>query len=130
LDLKRAKGFVMETFAVYSGASHPVPIPPEFLRFTILSENESDPPIAVDSSTGMVSARRLGHALVQTTFKGISTLTCVSVQENVSSGANRLNCSELVPPGMTLPKTGLEDVPRQLEDMRGVPRVHDTSPKN
>ena len=64
-----------------------------------------------------------GHALVQTTFEGISTLNCVSVQEDASSGANRLDCSELVPPGMTLPKTGLEDVPRQLQEMQNIPRV-------
>ena len=124
LDLTgRIKWAVMDPLAVYTGAVHPVPIPTEYLRFKIITENESNPPISVDRSTGTIMAINYGHALVQTTFEGISTLNCVSVQEDASSGANRLDCSELVPPGMTLPKTGLEDVPRQLQEMQNIPRV-------
>jgi hypothetical protein len=124
LDLTgRAKGVMMEPMAVYKGAVHPVPIPLHYLQFKLIAEDESHPPISVDKSTGMIMALSYGHALVQTTFEGISTLNCVSVQEDASSGANRLDCSELVPPGMTLPKTGLENVTSPLQEMLNTPRM-------
>jgi hypothetical protein len=123
LDLRKAKGVVIDPMAVYTGAAHPVPIPTEYLRFKIIKENESNPPISLDQSTGMIMALNYGHALVETTFGDLSTLNCVSVQEDASSGANSLDCSELVPTGMTPPKTGLEDVPRQLEEMLNKPRM-------
>jgi hypothetical protein len=98
LDLTgKAKWSMMDALAVYTGAAHPVPIPPEYLQFKIMAKDESNPPISVDQSTGKITALRYGHALVETTFRGLSTLNCVSVQEDVSSGANRLDCSELVP---------------------------------
>ncbi len=124
LDLTgRTKGVMMEPMAVYKGAAHPVPIPPQYLQFKVIAEDQRNPPISVDQSTGKITALNYGHALVQTTFGDLSTLNCVSVQEDVSSGANRLDCSELVPPGMALPKTGLEDTPRQLQEMQTKPRM-------
>jgi hypothetical protein len=124
LDLTgKARGVVIDPMAVYTGAVHPVPIPTEYLQFKVIAKDESSPPISVDESTGTITALNYGHALVQTTFEGISTLNCISVQEDASSGANRLDCSELVPPGMTLPKTGLEDAAQQLQQMLNKPRV-------
>lgn len=124
LDLTgKAKWSMVDAMALYAGALHPVPIPPEYLEFKVIAEDQKNPPISVDQSAGRITALNYGHALVQTTFEGISTLTCVSVQEDVSSGANRLDCSELVPPGMTLPKIGAEDFSQQFQQMRNKPRA-------
>lgn len=130
LDLTgKSRGVVIDPLAVYTGAVHPVPIPSEYLQFKVITENESNPPISVDKSTGTIMAINYGHALVETTFGDLTTLNCISVQEDASSGANSLDCSELVPPGMTLPKTGLEDVPRQLQEMQNTPRVNIPTPR-
>ena len=94
--------------AVYPGNEHPVPIPAQAVRFKLIAANENDPPITLDDTSGRITALHIGHALVESTFEGFSDLTCVDVMENSSDGGNRTNCSELVPPGRTVPSSGIE----------------------
>jgi len=93
---------------VYKGASHPTPIPAEKITFKVISANESAPPISIDKSTGEITAHHLGHALVQTTFNGLSTLTCIDVLTDARDGSDRTVCAELVPAGMVAPTTGFD----------------------
>lgn len=128
LDLSgRSKGAMLRPKAVYKGALHPVIIPPEFLTFKVIADNQTNPPVSVDA-TGMVLAQNQGHALVETTFGDLSTLTCVTVREDAGPGP-RTNCDGLVPPGMTPPKTGVEDVPAQMLERLTRPRVQIPPPE-
>jgi hypothetical protein len=58
----------------------------------------------------VITALHIGHALVQATFEGVSTLVCLNVQENASDGSDRTVCPELVPEGMAAPKSGFENM--------------------
>jgi len=93
---------------VYQGALHPAPIPAELVTFQVISATEDDPPISIDKSTGKVTPLRVGHALVQTSFEGLSTLTCVEVMVDSSDGSDRTVCRELVPEGMAPPTSGFD----------------------
>jgi hypothetical protein len=101
--------------ALYKDAVHPVPIPATDVSFKLITAKESDPPISIDKSTGIVTALHIGHALIQTTFEGFTVLTCVDVMNNASDGSDRTVCSELVPAGMAAPLSGFEnsDPPRK-----------------
>jgi hypothetical protein len=109
LDLsERSKMERLLPRALYKGAAHPVPIPLADVGFKLTTTKESDPPISIDNSTGIITALHIGHALIQTTFQGFSVLTCVDVMKNASDGSDRTVCPELVPAGMTAPLTGFE----------------------
>jgi hypothetical protein len=96
--------------ALYKGAAHSAPIPLKFLTLKVIATDENDPPIAFNGATGVIAALHIGHALVQANFKGVLTLVCVDVLEDARAGYDRTVCSELVPPGMTAPKSGFEDM--------------------
>lgn len=109
LDLSESsKHEGLEPIAFYKDAGHPVPIPPTDVSFKLITATESDPPISIDESTGIITALHTGHALIQTTFEGFTVLTCVDIMNNASDGSDRTVCPELVPAGMTAPVTGFE----------------------
>jgi hypothetical protein len=108
LDLSGARSTWLEPLAVYEGAAHPVPLPAKYVHFSIIASNGMDSPIVIDQSTGEVTARGIGHALVETTFGTLSVLTCIDVKMLASDGSERSDCHELVPAGMVPPPTGLE----------------------
>jgi hypothetical protein len=91
----------------------------KFLTFKVIAADENNPPIAFNGTTGVITALRIGHALVQATFEGVSTLVCVNVQEDAGDGNDRTVCTDLVPPGMTAPKSGFEDM-----SLPTVPKPH------
>jgi len=99
LDLKE-RG--LDFRALYEGAAHSVPILLKLITFKIISANESDPPIAFNAATGVITALHLGDALLQATFDDVSTLVCVDVVEDSPEDTV---CSELVPAGKTAPKS-------------------------
>jgi hypothetical protein len=99
--------------ALYKGAAHSVPIPLKLATFKIISADESNSPIDFNATTGVITALHIGHALVQATFEGATTLVCVDVQEDATEGSDRTVCPELVPEGMTGPKSGFENFPPQ-----------------
>jgi hypothetical protein len=130
LDLTgKSAGVQLWPKAVYQGALHAVRIPPKYVSYKVIAEDEGNPPVAVDA-TGMVRAHNYGHALVDAEFEGISVLKCINVQVEASLGTDRTNCSELIPPGMDPPKDGDDDLPSQLEKSATTPRVKIPPPKS
>ncbi|HUN83915.1 MAG TPA: hypothetical protein VMU48_06025 [Terracidiphilus sp.] len=109
MDLSRGSNQInLGPTAVFSEQAGPVPIPAEDVQFKVISANAADPPIRMDPTTGRITALHIGHAIVQTTFKDLSDLTCVAVMEDGGYGGERTNCADLVPPGMAAPPTGME----------------------
>jgi len=93
----------IEPIALYKDALSPAHIPAKDVKFKLITATESDPPISIDEATGIITARHIGHALIQTTFQDFSVLTCVDVRENANPRGRGTVCSELVPAGMTAP---------------------------
>lgn len=108
--------------AIYETDPNPVTIPAKEVRFRILTATPGKPPIFIDEATGGITARDLGHALVVTTYHGMSALTCFNVMQSADDGSDRTVCHELVPPGMSDPLTGFEGVTE-------VPKVQRRQPK-
>lgn len=107
---ERSRHARLVPMALYGKSAHAVPIPARDVHFNLISATASEPPISIDQSTGTITALRIGHALVLTTFEGLSTLTCINVLQTVGDGSDRTECRELVPRGMTPPPTGLENM--------------------
>ncbi len=95
--------------ALYQTMTNPVFIPAKYVSFHLLAANAGAPPIKIDDLNGTITALRPGHALIQTTLGGMSTLTCVAVSLHAGDGSDRTNCTELVPEGMAPPLTGFEN---------------------
>jgi hypothetical protein len=111
------------TMALYKDTVYPTPIPLKYLSFRLITDSENDPPISFDESTGIITALHIGHALIQTTFQDMSTLTCVDVLKVVTDGSDRTVCRELVPEGMAVPLTGFEETDKGFSDwMKARPR--------
>jgi len=86
----------------YAGVSHSIQIPANSVTFKLIY-NRGESPIALDESTGAIVAQRLGHVIIESSFEGLTYLSCVAVQEYADDGSARTNCSELVPSGMKPP---------------------------
>jgi hypothetical protein len=86
--------------AFYPGVEQSVPIDSKMVNYTILSGNENSAPFAIDASTGTITPVHAGHALVQTSFKGLSRFTCVVVMDHSQSAFDHSNCDEQMPPGL------------------------------
>jgi hypothetical protein len=105
----------LDAKALYKDAVHPTPIPLKYLSFRLITATESDPPISLDESTGLITALHIGHALIMTTFQGMSTLTCVDVMKYDNDGSDPTVCKELVPEGMSPPLTGYEGLAERVK---------------
>jgi hypothetical protein len=102
LDLSDAhRTTYLDPYAVYKNLARPIELRPSEVSFKIIA-----PPgggaAEIDSSTGIVAAKYLGQVLLETTFAGVSVLTCIDVMKNVSGG-RRSSCEDLLPPGRSLP---------------------------
>jgi hypothetical protein len=89
--------------AYYANETRPVPIPLKNVTFRIIlpvSAQGDSAPIALDTTTGMVTAHHIGHALIETKFGDLSSLTCIGVLEDRDDGSDKTDCLELVPAGM------------------------------
>lgn len=64
--------------ACYDGIPSFVVLPPELVKYRVLSEG-ADPPIRIDDKTGQVTALRAGQALLKREFDGAARVTCVVV---------------------------------------------------
>jgi hypothetical protein len=69
--------------------------------------NSSGAAAEIDPSTGTVTARNVGQALLETSFGGVSVLTCIDVMNNVQVGP-RSRCEELLPAGRKLPPSQMD----------------------
>lgn len=86
--------------ADYPGLKSPLNIPLKDARFKV-SMAKGEPPIRFDPITGEIDALRLGKALIETTYRGLTVPTCVVVTEDSEWGAYRSNCDELKQGGMS-----------------------------
>ena len=84
--------------AIYKNVKRPVPLNASDVTYKIINGGAAE----IDPSTGIVTALNLGQALLETSFEGVSTLTCIDVMENVGGGP-RSRCENLLPPGRRLP---------------------------
>jgi hypothetical protein len=86
--------------AFYKNVTSPVLLNASDVTFKLI--NSSGAAAEIDPSTGIVTARQVGQALLETSFGGVSTLTCIDVMSDVRVGP-RSRCEELLPPGRSLP---------------------------
>jgi hypothetical protein len=110
LDLSDAhRTRYIDPSAVYKNVAPPVRLQPSEVSFKIIA-----PPgggaAEIDPSTGLVTAQYLGQVLLETTFAGVSTLTCIDVMKNVGGG-RRSSCEDLLPPGRSLPPDPMDLYP-------------------
>jgi hypothetical protein len=101
----------LDPAAVYSDVARPVPLAARDVRFKVIAISDGGSPVDLDSTTGAITALHIGQALVETSFDGISTLTCIDVMQDVRGGS-RSHCEKLLPPGRTLPPGPMEKDPR------------------
>jgi hypothetical protein len=101
LDLSDVhKTIDVDPAAIYKNVTRPVPLNASDVTFKLI--NSSGAAAEIDPSTGIVTARHVGQALLETSFGGVSTLTCIDVMNDVRMGP-RSRCEELLPPGRSLP---------------------------
>jgi hypothetical protein len=106
LDLSEAhRTKHIDPAAIYKNVSTPVPLNASDVTFKLI--NSPGAAAEIDPSTGIVTARYVGQALLETSFAGVSTLTCIDVMNDVRGGP-RSRCEELLPPGRRLPPSGME----------------------
>jgi hypothetical protein len=92
--------------AIYKNEDKPVSIPVKDVVFSLIvppNTNSDLVPVVIDKATGTVTANQVGHALIQAKFQDLSCMICVDVLGNPSSGSDRTNCQELVPPDARMP---------------------------
>jgi hypothetical protein len=91
--------------AIYKNVTLPVRLNASDVTFKLI--NSPGAAAEIDPSTGIVTARHVGQALLETSFAGVSTLTCIDVMNDVRMGPSS-RCQELLPPGRKLPPSEME----------------------
>jgi TonB family protein len=123
LDLSEAhRTKHVDPAAIYKNVTTPVPLNASDVTFKLI--NSPGAAAEIDPSTGIVTARFVGQALLETTFGGVSTLTCIDVMNDVRMGP-RSRCEELLPPGRRLPPSGMELDPTPPPQVRALGPVGD-----
>lgn len=88
--------------AVYDGVKQPIPIDSNAVVYRVRTNDESSP-VEIDRSTGLLTPIHLGHAIIETRFAGLKTLTCIVVDEKMSANDIDISmCKELLEPGEQL----------------------------
>jgi hypothetical protein len=77
----------------YQEHRRPVPLSAGDVKFR-LHQAPGDTVVRLDETTGEVSALHLGHALIETSFAGVKSETCVVVMADLTAGDSS-NCKEL-----------------------------------
>ncbi|MBB5059737.1 hypothetical protein HDF16_004466 [Granulicella aggregans] len=104
----------LSTYACYSGVRTSVSVPTTAVKYQIRSEGK-EAPIEFDASTGTVKAIRSGQALVQRSFAGLTSTTCVVVAPMEDPEAS--NCRHLrAKYGVPLPQLKAKVLPPETED--------------
>jgi hypothetical protein len=97
----------LDPAAIYKNMAKPVPLSASDVTFKFIN---STGVAEIDPSTGIVTAQHVGQALLETSFGGVSTLTCIDVMNEVRMG-RRSRCEELLPPGRSLPPSSEDSDP-------------------
>jgi hypothetical protein len=80
-----------------------IQIDPSFAKFRMIPDGENAP-VQLDRKTGSLTALHPGEALIETSFAGRRTLTCVDVEEIARTGSSysQKQCQRLLAPGERL----------------------------
>jgi hypothetical protein len=87
--------------AIYDNLANEITIDPSYASFKVRTKHKTSP-VSVDESTGQLIPLHVGHALIETSFGGKSSLTCVTVEELFdlnSPNYDHSYCEELLLPG-------------------------------
>ena len=79
--------------ASYPGVQNPLPIPAKEAQFKV-TMTKGEPPIRFDPETGRIDALRIGQALIETSYGGLTQTTCVRVIE-FAQGYSRDRCDAM-----------------------------------
>jgi hypothetical protein len=79
--------------AIYPGVKEPLPIRAQDAHFKV-TMTKGEPPIRFDPETGRIDALRIGQALIETGYSGLTRTTCVRVTE-FAQGYNPDHCNVL-----------------------------------
>ncbi len=79
--------------AVYPGVKEPLPLEAGQAEFKVLMSNQA-PPIEFNEKTMEIKALRIGRALIEIRYNGLSKDACIEVLENRES-YNRSDCTDL-----------------------------------
>ena len=94
----------LQVHAVYDGVKEPIPIDSNAVVYRVRT-NDDTPPVELDETTGLLTPIHVGRAIVESSFAGQETLTCVVVNEkfdlNTAVGEHS-NCEELLHSGEKL----------------------------
>lgn len=93
--------------AIYKSVTSPVPLNAADVSFKFIASTGTEAAAEIDPSTAIVTARHVGQALLETSFGGVTTLTCIDVMQHIGGGT-RSRCEELLPPGRHLPPSAGE----------------------
>jgi len=94
--------FVPDIQAIYGKEGETYHINPAFVSFKIRTTNAA-PVIELDKTTGLITPLQAGEALLETTFQGWSSLTCISVEHEFNpNGGPGPRCKSLLLPGEKL----------------------------
>ncbi|WP_263416047.1 hypothetical protein [Terriglobus albidus] len=74
-------------------------IDPSFASFHVRPENNARPAIDIDGTKGAIKPLHVGEALVETSFGGWTSLTCVIVKDHNDSNFRNQGCKSLLRPG-------------------------------
>ena len=92
---KRGHNDWLKVYALYDSVEKPIRIDPQAVTFHILSKDKK-PPFEI-SHAGIFTPHRLGNALVEVTYGGLSTMMCVIVEPSLGID-NHDTCPELYHP--------------------------------
>lgn len=94
---------VLQFAALYRAGDPPVRVEAGNVHFKVISAPGEPPPVSVGG--GFIWPKLPGHALILSTYDGLTDRTCVTVTRQVSK-AEGFTCDELVPPDTSSVATG------------------------
>jgi len=98
--------------ATYTDTKKTIELRAREVDFQILTAPGEKSPIKLDPSTGRIEAISLGKAVIEASFEGHSTHTCVIVRESVVAGSP-LNCADIAPETTPVPTVRLKPLKEQ-----------------
>ena len=109
IDVGQHPTIPLEAVAVHKTTGMSVTLGPADVIYKLIAAPGGPAPVRLDPAAGTVTAVHLGNALVETTYDGVSTLTCVNVVKDIRAGGHE-RCTELLPAGRSLPPEPWDDV--------------------
>ncbi len=101
--LDETNGFILIPLANYPGLQHSVRIDHHFVSFNVRTAGNRRV-IEINPATGQVKPVAVGDALIQTSYAGASTLTCVMVHnKNSVTFEQKSHCRDLLREGERAP---------------------------